>query len=47
MTDAASRATPIIDWLTAEGLRGASRQEMLQGFCQRLADIGVDRKSVV
>ncbi|MFV1495731.1 adenylate/guanylate cyclase domain-containing protein [Phaeobacter sp. JH20_02] len=41
MTDAALRATPIIDWLTAEGLRGASRQEMLQGFCQRLADDGV------
>ncbi|APG45728.1 adenylate/guanylate cyclase domain-containing protein [Phaeobacter porticola] len=41
MTDADLRATLTIDWITSEGLRGASRQEMLQGYCQRLVDCGV------
>ncbi|UWQ91070.1 adenylate/guanylate cyclase domain-containing protein [Rhodobacteraceae bacterium M382] len=39
--ESAGRAMPLISWLMQQGLQGAGQQEMLQGYCQRLEDMGV------
>ena len=31
----------LIDWLVARGLEGADKQELLDGYCTRLVDLGV------
>ncbi|MEY8832576.1 MAG: adenylate/guanylate cyclase domain-containing protein [Phaeobacter italicus] len=41
MTDDDPRSKAIVQWLTSAGLQDTDRQEMLQGYAERLADAGV------
>lgn len=35
------RVPALITWLVESGLRGASQEELLQGYCDRMVDLGV------
>lgn len=36
-----SDADPLAHWLLQQGLEGASQEELLQGYCQKLVDLGI------
>ncbi|WP_439649104.1 adenylate/guanylate cyclase domain-containing protein [Epibacterium ulvae] len=38
---AAMAAQPLITWLVEQGLEGTSQEALLQGYCDRLVDLGV------
>ena len=37
----AAKSNALIDWLVSRGLEGADNEELLDGYCNRLLDLGV------
>ena len=37
----AAKSTDLINWIVARGLEGADKEELLDGYCTRLVELGV------
>ncbi|WP_170517932.1 adenylate/guanylate cyclase domain-containing protein [Ruegeria atlantica] len=41
LTAEAAKSTDLIEWLVARGLEGATKEELLDGYCNKLLELGV------